>query len=162
MIACVSSGRYFRKPVNPGSKIIENSVAIEQADFLSTTSSDVTKTGSWTTGDVGNERGYVHSTQVGDTLEFTFTGNMLAFEHGLHDPAGKYEVYVDGNLAMTCNPQYNGIRSYFHFVCKADTVNLDLPDGTHQVLVKTVPGDKTTDATYAVRIFNIITGNVKR
>ncbi len=162
MIACLSSGRYYHKPVSDGTKVIANSITLENADFMSSQSDAITKMGSWTSDGSTGERAYMHSTQVGDTLEFTFTGNMLAFEHGLHDPAGKYEVYVDDQLAMTCNPQYNGITTYFHFVCKADTVNLDLPDGEHTVRVVTVPGDKTTDETYAVRIFNIITGNVIR
>ena len=160
MIACVSSGRYLRKPVDPGTRIITNSVTMESASFIPTTSSAVTKTGSWTTGGSG-ERTWVRTNKIGDTLEFDFTGNFLAFEHGLHKNSGKYEVYVDGVLAMTCNPYYNGITSY-QLVCKNDTTNLDLPDGDHHVVVKTIESSSTTEADYTVHIYNIIAGNVKR
>ncbi len=160
MIACVSSGRYYRKPVSDGTKIIANSVIMESATFIPTTSSQVTKTGSWTTGGSG-ERTWVRTNKIGDTLEFDFTGNFLAFEHGLHQKSGKYEVYVDGELAMTCNPYYNGITSY-QLVCKNDTINLDLPDGDHHVVVKTIESSSTTEAEYTVHIYNIIAGNVKR
>ena len=153
IVRCLESGRYYHRPINRADKILENSGAIAEATwFSSADTSRVTREGSWTTGS-----NYVQSSAAGDTLTFTFTGDIMAFEYGLHKDSGKIEVYVDDELKLTCNPRYNDTISSYQLVCKGDSILLDLDYGEHTVVMKTVPNEAVT-GDQVDRIFNIMTG----
>ena len=133
IIRCMETGRYYQKAIDRADKLIENSGAIAEATwFSSTDTSKVTRSTGWTAGS-----NYVQSSAAGDTLEFSFTGNILAFEYGLHKDSGLIEVWVDDKLEVTCNPRYN--------------------DSTHKVVMKTVQNPQVTGS-QVDRIFGIMTG----
>lgn len=154
IIKCMETGRYYHKPVYREDKLVANSGAIAEATwFSSTDTSKVKREGSWTTG--GN---YVQSSQSGDTLTFTFTGDIMAFEYGLHKDSGLIEVWVDDELKATCDPRYNDTLDSYQLVCKENSLLLDLEYGEHEVVMKTAPNPKVTGA-QVDRIFNIMTGS---
>lgn len=154
IIRCLETGRYYHKPVYREDKLVANSGAIAEATwFSSTDTSKVKREGSWTTG--GN---YVQSSQSGDTLTFTFTGDIMAFEYGLHKDSGLIEVWVDDELKATCDPRYNDTLDSYQLVCKENSLLLDLEYGEHEVVMKTAPNPKVTGA-QVDRIFNIMTGS---
>ena len=99
----------------------------------------------------------MQSSAAGDTLEFSFTGNILAFEYGLHKDSGLIEVWVDDKLEVTCDPRYNDEITSYQLVCKGDSILLDLEYGEHEVVMKTVPNPKVTGS-QVDRIFGIMTG----
>ena len=90
-------------------------------------------------------------------MEFSFTGDILAFEYGLHKDSGLIEVYVDDELVFTCNPRYNDTLDSYQLVCKGDSIALDLEYGNHKVVMKTVPNPQVTGS-QVDRIFGIMTG----
>lgn len=154
IIKCMETGRYYHKPVYREDKLVANSGAIAEATwFSSTDTSKVKREGSWTTG--GN---YVQSSQAGDTLTFTFTGDIMAFEYGLHKDSGLIEIWIDGELEATCDPRYNDTLDSYQLVCKENSLLLDLEYGEHEVVMKTAPNPKVTGA-QVDRIFNIMTGS---
>ena len=158
IIDWISSGRHFAKPDN-AEKLADNAVTMVSSQFISAEDdSVVTREGSWVAGS-----NYLQTNQEGDMLSFTFDGNFIAFEHGLHKNSGKYEVYVDGELKFTGNPYYNNIETYM-MVCKGDSTYLDLEDGEHIVEIKTVASQnaETTAENYGVRLYDIIVGTVAR
>ncbi len=158
IIDWISTNRHFAKPYNE-SKLVDNAVVLQDATFINAEDEAIVeRTGNWMVGE-----NYVQTNAEGDELSFTFDGNFIAFEHGLHKNSGKYEVYVDGELAFTGNPYYHNVTSYMK-VCKGDSTYLDLSDGTHAVTVKTIASSnaETTAETYGVRIYDIIVGTVAR
>ncbi len=153
IIRCMETGRYYQKAIDRADKLIENSGAIAEATwFSSTDTSKVTRSTGWTAGS-----NYVQSSAAGDTLEFSFTGNILAFEYGLHKDSGLIEVWVDDKLEVTCNPRYNDSITSYQLVCKGDSILLDLEYGTHKVVMKTVQNPQVTGS-QVDRIFGIMTG----
>ena len=153
IIRCMETGRYYQKAIDRADKLIENSGAIAEATwFSSTDTSKVTRSTGWTAGS-----NYVQSSAAGDTLEFSFTGNILAFEYGLHKDSGLIEVWVDDKLEVTCDPRYNDEITSYQLVCKGDSILLDLEYGEHEVVMKTVPNPKVTGS-QVDRIFGIMTG----
>ena len=154
--AWLETGRNYVKPLNREDKLAENSGVIETMEIFSCKdTSRVEKSGSWTEG--GN---YLESTQVGDTLSFSFTGDILAFETGLHYYTGKVEVWVDGELLWTDNPYYNSesLKTNFQMTVRGGNFNFDLDYGTHNVVLKVVDGTATTEK-IATRIYNIFAGS---
>ncbi len=155
IIKCMETGRYYHRPLARQDKLQENSGAVKETTwFSSTDTSKVKRTGSWTAGS-----NYVQSSAANDTLEFTFTGNMLAFEYGLHKNSGLIEVWVDDKLEVTCNPRYNDSIESYQLVCKSDSLVLDLENGEHKVVMKTVKNPKVTGDSQVDRIFGIMTGS---
>ena len=154
VIRCLKTGRYYHRPTPPNGKLIENSGAIKEATwFSSTDTSKVERSIGWTAN--GN---YVQSNAEGDTLKFSFTGDILAFEYGLHKDSGLIEVWVDDKLEVTCNPRYDDKITSYQMVCKSDSILLDLEYGEHDVVMKTVPNPKVTGS-QVDRIFGIMTGS---
>lgn len=154
--AWLETGRNYVKPLNREDKLAENSGVIESMEIFSCKdTSRVTRSGSWTEG--GN---YLESTQAGDTLSFSFTGDILAFETGLHYYSGKIEAWVDGKLAWTDNPYYNSesLKTNFQMTVRGGNFNFDLDYGTHDVVLKVVDGTATTEK-IETRIYNIFAGS---
>lgn len=154
VISCMETGKYWHRPVMPEKKLVENSGKIVSMDIFSSQSSNVKATG-WTAYS-GSTKAGMKSTAVGDTLEFSFTGNVLAFEYGLNENASKIEVWIDGELKMTCNPYYKG-QTTNKMVGKEGSFVLDLTNGTHDVVMKTVSGQKT-GVTPETVVYDIFTG----
>ncbi|WP_337398995.1 SGNH/GDSL hydrolase family protein [Congzhengia sp.] len=154
VIRCIESGRYYHRPVVRSDKLMENSGTIAEVNFISATDSSVVKlNGNWSTGS-----NYVHSTTVGDTMTINFTGDIFAFEYGLHNDAGNIEVRVDGNLVKTFDVHYNGQTGYQR-VCKDNSALFDLDYGEHTVELKMVPGPNSSGGNIQNRFFTIMTGS---
>lgn len=154
IIRCMETGRYYHKPVNRADKLVANSGAISEATwFASSDTSKVARSGDWT---VSN--GAMVSTKEGDTLTFSFTGDIFAFEYGLHYNAGLVELRVDGELVGTCNPYWSSSGNNYQKVCKSDSMFLDLEYGQHTVEMKTKVNSSVTDGP-VVCIYNIMTGS---
>ena len=113
----------------------------------------VTASNGWTNGG-----SYMQSSSIGDTLQFTFDGNILAFTYGLHEEGSLLEVYVDGELRFTCDPFYDGLTN-FKRVCKGGSICLDIEDGTHNVVMKTAASISNSASPQVFRIYDIITGS---
>ena len=158
IIRWLSTNRHFKKPYN-AEKLVDNAVTMVESKFINAEDeTEVTRDGSWEAGD-----NYLQSSAEGDSLVFYFTGNFIAFEHGLHKNSGRYEVYVDDELVMTGNPRYNDSITSFQKVCKGDSTNIDLPDGEHVVEIKTIACPATiAPEDYVLRLYDIIVGTVKR
>ncbi len=153
--AWIGTNRNFVRPVNRADKLVANSGAVETMEvFNATDASRVTRTGSWT----ASGSSYLQSTAVGDTLEFDFTGDILAFETALHQYSGRIQVYVDGNFIWTDDPYYN--MAGFQMTVRAGNFNFDLPYGDHHVVLKVVDGQNTATQ-MATRIYNIFAGSWK-
>ena len=151
----IETSRYFQKGTNDTQKYLSTSGIIdpESMDYFSVLDERVERSSGWTVG-----TNHLHSTAAGETLEFAFEGNILAFNYGLHQDSAKLEVYVDGELKFTCNPFYGGLTSY-QKVCKGDSAYFDLPDGEHKVVMKTVKSDSNSASPQVFRIYDIITGS---
>jgi len=158
MIDFLSTNRHYAKPYN-AEKLVDNAVILKDATFINAEDeAEVTREGSWVAGD-----NYLQSSAEGDSLMFYFTGNFIAFEHGLHKNSGRYEVYVDDELVLTGNPRYNDAITSFQKVCKGDSTNLDLSDGEHVVEIKTVASAaNVAPEDYVLRLYDIIVGTLER
>ncbi len=154
IIARMETGRYYVKATEPAEKLLENSGAITSMTDFCSNDARVTATGFTA---ISNG---VKSTAVGDTLSFSFTGNVLAFSYGLNQYACKLEVWVDNTLVSTINPYYGGLTSN-QLVGKENSLILDIPNGNHNVVVKTVAGQDTSSTPQTV-VYDIFTGTWQR
>jgi len=150
VIARMQTGRYYVKATEPVNKLLDNSGAITSMTNFCSNDARVTATGFTAI------NGGMKSTAVGDTLSFSFTGNVLAFSYGLNQYGCKLEVYVDDKLVSTINPYYPGLTSNM-LVGKENSIIYDLDNGTHNVVVKTVTGQDTSSAPQTV-VYDIFTG----
>lgn len=163
---CLETYRYLQKPIKHTESLYNDSVTFIPNTFESNSSTDETKftrTGTW-----DSTGGVLTATEPGSTLEFTFSGNVLAFEYGLKVKGGILEVYVDDKLVMECDSWYGTVDSH-QIVCKHQSAVFNLPDGEHKVVMKVVPNavrdenGKVTEeinTTVNYRLDNIITGSV--
>ncbi len=153
IIARMETGRYWYRPTEPSAKLLENSGNITSMTSFSSQDARVTASGFTA---VSASKAGMKSTAVGDTLSFSFTGNVLAFEYGLNEAASKIEIWVDNELKMTCDPYYNGQTGNM-LVGKEGSLLLDLENGTHNVVMKTVTG-QAASATPQTVVYDIFTG----
>ena len=91
-------------------------------------------------------------------MTINFTGDIFAFEYGLHNDAGNIEVRVDGNLVKTFDVHYVDQTGYQR-VCKDNSALFDLDYGEHTVELKMVPGPKSPSGNIQNRFFTIMTGS---
>ena len=150
IIARMETGRYWHRATEPAEKLIPNAGAITAMDNFCSNDARVTKTGFTT---ISNG---VRSTAVGDTLSFSFTGNVLAFSYGLNMYTSKLEVYVDGNLVSIIDPYYPNLTNN-QLVGKENSIIYDLSNGPHEVVVKTATGQNTS-STPQTTIYDIFVG----
>ena len=153
IIRCMETGRYYQKAIDRADKILENSGVIAEMNFIPATSSTIKRTGTW---EVGGD--YIHTEKVGATVTIHFTGDIFAFEYGLHNDAGNIEVRVDGNLVTTFDVHYDGQTGYQR-VCKENSVLFDLDYGEHEVELKMVPGPNSSGGNIKNRFINFMTGS---
>lgn len=163
IIKGLSNRKLVKKAETPNARLVENSVILNSAESFSSQSDRITAKGIWKTGSTSKGE-YVQATAVGDTLEFTFTGNAIGFEYAMHKNSGKVEIYVDGELVQTCNPRYNDKITSYQMVCRDDSVYLDIgEDKEHTVVLKAVESEGDVAAEdYLVRIHRIFTASVTR
>ena len=150
----VGTNRNFARPVSRNDQLVANSGTIANMDvFAAKDTTRVTRNGDWT--EAGS---YLVTKEIGSSLEFDFTGDILAFETSLHKYAAQIEVYVDGQYVWTDNPYYN--MDGFQMTVRAGNFNFDLPYGDHHVELKFVGGNNTAEK-METRIYNIFAGSWK-
>ena len=150
---CMETGRYYQKPLDREDKLVPESTGVRTI-FTPSQTADLTQ-GTWETGGTA-PRQYVKSVNPGDSFEFEFEGNILAFEHGLNIVGGKYDVYVDDVKVGTGETYYNNITSN-QLVLGYNNFNLG-SKGKHTAKI-VVSDQKNTNSTgNQVLIYNIITG----
>jgi len=154
IIKLLQSGNYFKKPI-PAEKIVTNSCSVD-TKFISSAGNDVTRTGTWETNVQNPNRPWAKTVTVGDSISFSFEGNVFAIEHGLHLDSTMYEIIIDGKTVSTVHPVYADIKSNQLVI---GYVTFDLDYGVHDVVIRTI---KCTNECYSgtqVLIYNFITGN---
>lgn len=158
----LATGRYLQMSDGTAAKINANSGAIDitSADYFTVADNRVTLSSGWTSGTSSSYGPYVETSTVGETIKFSFTGNILAFNYGLYNDAAQMEVWVDGSLVFTCDPYYGGLYNH-QKVCKETSAYFDLPDGTHNVEMKVIKSTNSavTATTQTIRIYDILTGS---
>ena len=157
LIDRIETSRYFHKGSNDTEKLLQTSGEIDpaSADYFSILDSRVERSSGWTV-----NSNNVQTSTAGETLKFKFTGNILAFNYGLHNDAAQMEVYVDGSLVFTCDPYYPGATN-FQKVCKETSAHFDLPDGEHEVEMKVIKSANSSviATTQYMRIYDIFTAS---
>ena len=157
LIDRIETNRYFVKGSNTTPKLLSTSGEIDpaSADYFSVLDERVERSSGWTV-----NSNNVQTTTAGETLKFKFTGNILAFNYGLHNDAAQMQVYVDGELAFTCDPYYPG-HTGFQKVCKETSAYFDLPDGEHEVEMKVIKSanSSVTASTQYMRIYDFFTAS---
>lgn len=149
MIRLLEKEEYYKKPIKKEKTLVEGCFA---ADTRFISSTEVLHTDGWKVTTIG-ERKSLLAEKENESIEFEFDGNILGFEHGLHQDSGVYNVYVDDKLIGTGSPYYSNNESnqlVFGFV------TTDLDDGHHKVKVETAKGEHGGTR---ILLYNIIIGN---
>ena len=155
---CLETGRFYQKPIARDEKLVETSGAVE-TEFIAISGSAVTKSGNdWTTGGSGN-RPWAKTSTLGATLNFSFDGTILAVEHGLLSASAMYEIYVDGSKIGTGDPYYSNRALTDSPQLVMGFATYTLPDGHHDVEIKTIKSTNTNSTGDNVFLYNIITGH---
>lgn len=150
MRKCLSESKYYRRPQNTKMKLVDECFDIS-TEFIS--SQDTCLKGGWTFGGEG-QRKYVMGV-VGNSFEFKFYGNVLAFEHGLHKDSAVYDVYVDGVKVGTGDPYYEDFITN-QLVLGFAVYDLTLSE--HKVKVEIKNSEIEDRTNKQVLIYNILVG----
>ena len=155
---CLETGRFYQRPIPQKEKLVAASGAVE-TEFIPISNDRITKSGNdWTTGGTGN-RQWGKTTTIGATLKFSFDGTILAVEHGLLSASGMYEIYVDGEKKGTGDPYYGDRALTDSPQLVMGYANYALPDGHHDVEIKTIQSTNSNSEGDNVFLYNIITGS---
>jgi hypothetical protein len=155
IISCLETGEYFRKPKCNQLPLTDSFKVKTQ--FVSSAGDEVQRSGNWQLCKNSPERSWARSSQIGDSISFSFEGNILAVEHGLHADSNMYEIIIDGKKEDTVHPVYKEIRTNQLVI---GYINFSLSDGRHNVEIKTVECTKEGVQGSQVHIYNFITGNI--
>ena len=150
VVRCLSKKEYYKRPQKKAQTLVDDCVRVH-TQFLP--SCDTKLNGRWEIGE--NWQGNYIIGAVGDSFEFEFDGDVLAFEHGLHQDSAVYEVYDCGELIGTGNPWFNRTTSN-QLVLGVNRFNLN--PGYHKIKVVNKASDVCERANKQVLIYNIITG----
>ncbi len=155
IISCLETGEYFKKPDCTLQPLTDSFLVKTQ--FVSSAGDGVKRCGDWQISTSSPNRPWARSSQVGDSISLRFEGNILAIEHGLHADSNMYEIIIDGKKEDTIHPVSGDIRTNQLVV---GYINFDLPDGEHDVEIRTVEYTKDGTEGTQVLIYNFITGNI--
>lgn len=150
MVRCLSKEEYYKRPQKKEQKLVDDCIRVH-TKFMP--SSKAILAGEWQEGETWQGQYIIGA--VGDSFEFEFDGDVLAFEHGLHKDSAVYEVYADGELIGTGNPWFSGFTTN-QLVLGFNTFNLE--SGHHKIKVVNKESDVSDRANKQVLIYNIITG----
>ena len=146
----LSSGRYYKKPVVTD-KTYKAKSGVITAEHLDFTGDAVTRTPDW---EVGTN--FVSTMWEGESITFTFTGNALAIEHALNEAGAQYEVYIDGEYAGKGDTYYKSV-TWDQLALGYNT--FDIPDGTHEVEIRTVVSDNANAQGTQVKLYGAFVGS---
>lgn len=150
MVRCLSEKEYYKRPYKKECCLVEDCIRVH-TKF--TSSWDAELIGGWKKIETAHDRCIIGA--VNDSFEFEFDGDVLAFEHGLHEDSAIYEVYADGELIGTGNPWFDEFTTN-QLVLGFNTFNLK--SGHHKIKVVNKESDVSDRTNKQVLIYNIITG----
>lgn len=151
MKRCLAESNYYRVPQNRKERLVSESFEPSMRFLVS---QDTVLSGTWKLGGEG-QRKYIVGGK-GDFLTFEFVGNILAFEHGLHQDSAVYEVYVDGEKIGEGDPWYRDFTTN-QLVLGFTATNLS--SGSHKVKVVVKASEKEERSDKQILLYNILYGS---
>ena len=157
IIRCVAQGDCFRR-AQKKERTVPGSGAWETV-FLPSTDPSVSRTGDWETNTENPDRPRAKSKSTGARLHFSFEGEVLAIEHGLHTASCMYELRIDGKEPILLHPVYDDIATYQLVIGYA---TVDLAPGHHEVDILTLPSTNPNYTGSETLFYNFIIGKRPR
>ena len=150
MVRCLSDKAYYKRPLEKSANLVDDCITLHT---IFTPSRETELTGNWKKWET--DFGQCIIGNIGDSLEFEFNGDIVAFEHGLHKDGTMYEVYDNDKLIGTGNSKYKDFITN-QLVMGFNT--FDLKYGYHKIKVINVKNDIDYETNKQVLFYNIITG----
>lgn len=147
MVRCLENSEYYKQPLEK-ERMFEGTFC---ADTTFTPATNFAHDG-WVEVEKYGRTG-IFSEKEGQVFEFEFDGDILGFEHGIHQASGTYNVYVDGKFVGTGDSYYDCKGNEDQPVFGYRTT--DLENTHHKVRIETAKGKLDGER---ILIYKIISG----